>query len=130
MLDPFGDYRRYMVWTFILIVFLLITGVAVGGEKILRSEIVSIQPEKTDGQYCFIKVQIKQVDDVIYKEEILECADGKRGIETPGYWELFAQFYYRDIGTPEYCRYYSRSGHAFKTPGKVCLDVNGEWEVK
>ena len=54
MLDPFGDYRRYMVWTFILIVFLLITGVAVGGEKILRSEIVSIQPEKTDGQYCFI----------------------------------------------------------------------------
>ena len=130
MLDPFGDYRRYMVWTFILIVFLLITGVAVGGEKILRSEIVSIQPEKTDGQYCFIKVQIKQVDDVIYKEEILECADGKRGIETPGYWELFAQFYYRDIGTPEYCRYYSRSGHAFKTPGKVCLDVNGEWEVR
>ena len=130
MLDPFGDYRRYMVWTFILIVFLLITGVAVGGEKILRSEIVSIQPEKTDGQYCFIKVQIKQVDDVIYKEEILECADGKRGIETPGYWELFAQFYYRDIGTPEYCRYYSRSGHAFKTPGKVCLDTNGEWEVK
>ena len=130
MLDPFGDYRRYMVWTFILIVFLLITGVAVGGEKILRSEIVSIQPEKTDGQYCFIKVQIKQVDDVIYKEEILECADGKKGIDTPGYWELFAQFYYRDVSTPEYCRYYSRNKHAFKSPGKVCLMINGEWEVR
>ena len=130
MLDPFGDYRRYMVWTFILIVFLLITGVAVGGEKILRSEIVSIQPEKTDGQYCFIKVQIKQVDDVIYKEEILECADGKRGIETPGYWELFAQFYYRDVSTPEYCRYYTRPKHALKSFGKVCLKVNGEWEVE
>ena len=130
MLDPFGDYRRYMVWTFILIVFLLITGVAVGGEKILRSEIVSIQPEKTDGQYCFIKVQIRQEGDTIYKEEILECADGKRGIETPGYWELFAQFYYRDVSTPEYCRYYTRPKHALKSFGKVCLKVNGEWEVE
>ena len=43
---------------------------------------------------------------------------------------LFAQFYYHDVNTPEYCRYYSREGHAFKTPGKVCLDVNGEWEVR
>ena len=130
MFDPFNNYRRYMVWTFILIVFLLITGIAVAGEKILHSKIVSIQPEKTDGQYCFIKVQIRQDGDTIYKEEILECADGKKGIDTPGYWELFAQFYYRDVGTPEYCRYYSREGHAFKTPGKVCLDVNGEWEVR
>ena len=119
-----------MVWTFILIIFLLITGIAVAGEKILHSKIVSIQPEKTDGQYCFIKVQIRQDGDTIYKEEILECADGKKGIDTPGYWELFAQFYYHDVNTPEYCRYYSRSGHAFKTPGKVCLDVNGEWEVR
>ena len=119
-----------MVWSFILIIFLLVTGIAVAGEKILRSEIVSIQPEKTDGQYCFIKVQIRQEGDTIYKEEILECADGKRGIETPGYWELFAQFYYRDVSTPEYCRYYSRNKHAFKSPGKVCLMVNGEWEVR
>ena len=130
MFDPFNNYRRYMVWTFILIIFLLITGIAVAGEKILRSEIVSIQPEKTDGQYCFVKVEIKQVGDTITKEEILECSDGRKGIHTPGYWDLFAQFYYRDIGTPEYCRYYSRSGHAFKTPGKVCLQVNGEWEVE
>ena len=54
----------------------------------------------------------------------------KKGIDTPGYWDLFAQFYYRDINVPEYCRYYSREGHAFKTPGKVCLQVNGEWEVR
>ena len=99
-------------------------------EKILHSKIKSIQPEKTDGQYCFVKVIIKQRGDEIIKEEILECADGKKGIDTPGYWELFAQFYYRDVGTPEYCRYYSRKGHAFKTPGKVCLQVNGEWEVE
>ena len=100
------------------------------GEKILHSKIKSIQPEKTDGQYCFVKVVIKQKGDEIIKEEILECADGKKGIDTPGYWELFAQFYYRDVYAPEYCRYYSREGHAFKTPGKVCLDVNGEWEVR
>ena len=99
-------------------------------EKILHSKIKSIQPEKTDGQYCFVKVVIKQKGDEIIKEEILECADGKKGIDTPGYWELFAQFYYHDVNVPEYCRYYSREGHAFKTPGKVCLQVNGEWEVE
>jgi surface antigen len=60
----------------------------------------------------------------------LECADGKKGIETPGYWELFAQFYYRDIAAPEYCRVYSRPNHAFKTFGKTCLQQDGKWEVK
>ena len=40
------------------------------------------QPEKTDGQYCFVKVVIKQKGDEIIKEEILECADGKKGIDT------------------------------------------------
>ncbi len=67
---------------------------------------------------------------VIIKEEILECADGKKGIETPGYWELFAQFYYRDVSAPEYCRHYSRQKHAFKTPGKTCLKIDGEWEIR
>ena len=130
MFDPRFNMKRYLTWSFILIVVLLISGIAVAGEKILRSEIISIQPEKTDGQYCFIKVQIRQEGDTIIKEEILECADGKKGIDTPGYWELFAQFYYRDVYAPEYCRYYSREGHAFKTPGKVCLNVDGEWEVR
>ena len=119
-----------MVWTFILIIFLLISGIAVAGEKVLHSKIKSISPDKVDGQYCYVTVEIVQDGDNITKREILECADGKKGIDTPGYWELFAQFYYHDVNTPEYCRYYSRSGHAFKTPGKVCLDVNGEWEVR
>jgi hypothetical protein len=117
----------------IFLVLLLVPGIvsiAFSGEKILHSKIKSISPEKTDGQYCFVKVIIKQQGDNIIKEEILECADGKKGIDTPGYWELFAQFYYRDVGTPEYCRYYSRTKHAFKSPGKVCLIINGEWEVK
>ena len=130
MMDPRLRFKRYMTWSFILILFLLLSGIAVGGEKILRSEIISIKPSKVDGQYCFVKVEIKQVGDVITKEEILECSDGRKAYDGPSYWELFSQFYYVDVNTPEYCRQYSRSGHAFKTPGKVCLDTNGEWEVK
>ena len=126
---PF-DPRSYMKLMFYTICAILICSYVFAGEKILHSKIKSIQPEKTDGQYCFVKVVIKQKGDEIIKEEILECADGKKGIETPGYWELFAQFYYRDVYAPEYCRYYSREGHVFKTPGKVCLQVNGEWEVR
>lgn len=130
MFDPRYNMRRYLTWTFILIIFLLISGIAVAGEKILRSDIVSIKPDKVDGQYCFVKVEIVQEEDTITKREILECSDGRRAYDGPSYWELFAQFYYNDVSTPEYCRYYSRNRHAFKTPGKVCLLQNGEWEVK
>ena len=66
----------------------------------------------------------------IKKEEILECSDGRKRSDAPTYWELFAEFYYTDNLQPTYCRKYDRKGHAFKTPGKVCLTKNGEWEVK
>ena len=132
MLDPFNYEKvmRYLTWTFILIIFMIVTGLAVAGEQVLHSKIKTISPDKVDGQYCYVKIEIVQEGNTITKREVLECADGKRGIETPGYWELFAQFYYRDVSTPEYCRYYSRDKHAFKTPGKVCLMLNGEWEVR
>ena len=132
MLDPFNYQKvmRYLTWTFILIILMIVTGMAVAGEQVLHSKIKTIEPDKVDGQYCYVKVEIVQDGDTITKREVLECADGKKGIETPGYWELFAQFYYRDVSTPEYCRYYSRNKHAFKTPGKVCLMLNGEWEVR
>lgn len=103
---------------------------AYGGEQILYNKIKNISPDEVDGQYCYVKVIIKTKGDEVVKEEVLECADGKKGIETPGYWELFAQYYYRDINVPQYCRYYSRSNHAFKSFGKVCLQQNGEWEVQ
>lgn len=100
--------------------------------KIKYDKIKIISPERNSGtdQYCFVKVVIKQVGDTIIKEEILECADGKKGIETPGYWELYAQFYYRETTTPEYCRYYTRPEHALRSFGKMCLKTNGEWEVQ
>ena len=126
---PF-DPRNYFKLMFYTVCLILVCSYLFDGEKILHSKIKTIEPEEVNGQYCFVKVIIKQKGDEIIKEEILECADGKKGIDTPGYWDLFAQFYYRDVNVPEYCRYYSREGHAFRTPGKVCLQVNGEWEVR
>ena len=127
---PF-DNRPILKLMFYSICVILFCTYVFGGEKILHSKIKNIEPHEVNGQYCYIKVIIKQTDnDTIVKEEILDCADGKEGIDTPGYWELFAQFYYRDVNAPEYCRYYSRPKHAFKSFGKTCLQINGEWEVK
>ena len=81
-------------------------------------------------QYCFTKIIITTKDDVVTKEEKLICADGRKNFDEPGYWELFSEFYYRDTNAPRYCRQYDRPNHAFKTPGKVCLDKNGDWEVQ
>ena len=128
MLDPFQNYKRYMVWTFILIIFLIVSGIAVAGEKVLHSKIKSIEPHKVDGQYCYVKVEIIQEGDTITKREILECADGRKAPDSPGYWELFAQFYYSGITVPAYCRPYARPDHPFKTPGMLCLSKDGVWE--
>jgi len=89
-----------------------------------------IKPRDVADTYCFVKVVIKQQGDNLVKEEILECADGRKTFDGPSYWELFAQFYYRDVSAPEYCRYYSRPKHVFKSFGKTCLNKNGEWEVQ
>ena len=122
MIDPFNNQRKYMIWTFILIIFLIISGVAVAGEK---SEWLNKNPcmitvvttEKCLDSQCLIKE--------ITKEEVLKCKDGYDG---PGYWELFAQFYYSGITVPPYCRQYARPNHPFKTPGMLCLSENGVWE--
>ena len=98
--------------------------------NVYYDKIKTIEPKKVDGQYCYVKIVIKQKGDTIVKEEILECADGRNKFDGPSYWELFAQFYYRDINTPEYCRYYSRPKHAFRSFGKVCMNKDGEWEVQ
>ena len=97
-------------------------------DKILYNDVRKVKNDTE--QYCFVKIVIKEKDGVVSKEEELYCSDGRKGIDTPSYWELFAQFYYRDVVTPEYCRYYSRKNHAFKSFGKVCLNENGEWRVK
>ena len=123
-----------IVVTTILIVLLLCAYAVSGAQaadqenKILYNNVREVKNDTE--QYCFVKILIKEKDGVVSKEEELYCSDGRKGIDTPSYWELFAQFYYRDIATPEYCRYYSRENHAFKSFGKVCLNENGEWKVK
>ena len=84
-------------------------------DKILYNDVRKVKNDTE--QYCFVKIVIKEKDGVVSKEEELYCSDGRKGIDTPSYWELFAQFYYRDVATPEYCRYYSRKNHAFKSFG-------------
>ena len=163
MFDPFNNYRKYMTWTFGLIVFLLMSGIAIGNENgdlsgktypvskvntskvgeildridqvnndtsVYHQKIQPLNPEDTGGQYCFIKVIIKQQGDTIIKEEVMECADGRKKFDGPSYWDLFAMFYYHDINNPKYCREYSRPRHAFKSYGTMCLKPNGKWEVK
>jgi len=122
MIDPFSNFRKYMIWTFILIIFLIVSGIAVAGEK---SEWLNDNPcmikvvttEKCLDSQCLIKE--------ITKEEVLKCQDGYDG---PNYWELFAQFYYSGITVPPYCRQYARPNHPFKTPGMLCLSEDGVWE--
>ena len=166
MIDPFNNMRRYLVWSFILIIFLILSGIAVADnhdldlDKKSFAEVQEIEWHNADGtiqrsikvedgsqkvlydnvkvmendadQYCYIKVIIKEsANGDISKEEKLYCSDGRHGHnDTPNYWELFAKFYYNNVNTPEYCRYYSRKKHAFKSFGKVCMDKNGEWRVK
>jgi len=122
MIDPFNNFRKYMTWTFILIIFLIVSGIAVAGEK---SEWLNKNP-------CMIKVVIteKCLDSQCLikettKEEVLKCKDGYDG---PNYWELFAQFYYSGLSVPPYCRQYARPNHPFKTPGMICLSEDGDWE--
>jgi len=122
--------RKILLIISLLMLTSILVNMVMADEPILYSKIKTIEPHEVNGQYCYVKVVIKQKDDSIIKEEILECADGKRGPETPGYWELFAEFYYRDVSAPEYCRYYSRPNHVFKSYGKTCLQTNGEWEVQ
>jgi len=90
----------------------------------------TITPKESANQNCYVSVKITQEGESVVKKEILECADGRKGLITPGYWEMFAQFYYKDVSAPEYCRYYSRPDHAFKSFGKTCLNKNGEWRVQ
>ena len=124
MIDPFNNERKYIIWTFILIIFLIVSGIAVAGEK---SEWLNKNPcmikvvttEKCLDSQCLIKE--------ITKEEVFKCQDGYDG---PNYWELFAQFYYSGITVPPYCRQYARPNHPFKTPGMICLSTDGVWEVQ
>ena len=118
MRNPIGPLLLSMLF---FITFLLISNHAFGKTK---SQWLNENP-------CMIKQIITSVEKdgvtTVTKEEVLKCQDGYDG---PNYWELFAQFYYADLTTPAYCRQYARPDHPFKTPGLICLNEKGVWEVK
>ena len=122
MRDPW----RPMIYSMLLLItFLLVCNYALAKEP--KSKWLNDNP-------CMIKIVIRETcldSQCLIKEtskqEVLECSDGYDG---PGYWELFAQFYYNQDGltTPAYCRQIARPDHPFKTPGMVCLNEQGVWE--
>ena len=111
-----------------LVLFIVLIGYTVNVANADEEFHAKIKPIKQ--QYCFTKIITIIKDDVVTKEEKLICADGRKNFDEPGYWELFSEFYYRDTNAPRYCRYYDRPNHAFNSPGKACLDKNGDWEVQ
>ena len=118
-----------LVAFFILFCIIAIVRDSDAGDDILYNKIVPSE-RNVDGQHCLVKQIIRQKGDTIIKEEILECCDGRKRMDGPSYWQIFAEFYYRAVSAPEYCRYYSRNNHAFKMHGKTCLKSNGRWEIK
>ena len=123
-----NPYTGFIFTMLILITVIIIFNTALGGEK---SQWLNENP-------CMIKVIIKEKtkcldkeclisETIVEKEEVLKCNDGYDG---PNYWELFAQFYYKGLTTPAYCRQYARPDHPFKTPGMICLSERGVWETK
>ena len=122
------NFYKFFGLTILLISILIMAKVAKAGQK---SEWLNENP-------CMIKVLIKEKtkcldkeclisETIVEKEEVLQCKDGYDG---PNYWELFAQYYYKGLTTPAYCRQYARPDHPFKTPGMICLSERGVWETK
>jgi len=117
--------KIFLILTMILISILILTTMTNAAEEVKekpKSEWLNKNP-------CMIKIIITNTESngvsKTTKEEKLVCKDGYDG---PGYWELFAQFYYTGITVPAYCRSYARPDHPFKTPGMLCLNENGVWE--
>ena len=126
-----NPYTGFMLTILLMITVIIIFNTALGKEVKTKSQWLNENP-------CMIKVLIKEKtkcfdtkclisETIVEKEEVLQCKDGYDG---PNYWELFAQYYYKGLTTPAYCRQYARPDHPFKTPGMICLTERGVWETK
>ena len=82
------------------------------------------------GQYCFIKVIIKQKGDTIIKEEVMECADGRRSLMILVIGNFLRCSIITTLITQITAENIVRKTHAFKSYGEMCLKSNGKWEVK
>ena len=139
-MPPF-DTRVYIKMMFYSIVFILFCTYLFADTRIIKGD-----KFEQDGQWCFVQVVYNTKDDVVTKKEELICSEDPEGLNNdkikelekllelekakkPGYWELFAAFYYKDDNAPLYCRKYARPDSWFKRPGNACLTPNGEWEI-
>ena len=64
MLEPDNRFR-YLIYTFVLILFLIICK-AVYGEEITHAK---VKPFENQGQYCFVEVKIVVENDEVIKKE-------------------------------------------------------------
>ena len=55
------------------------------GDKVYWNKITTVKPKNAADQYCYVKVIIKESDNQIIKEEILECSDGRKRADGPTY---------------------------------------------
>ena len=139
-MPPF-DPRIYVKMMFYSIVFILFCTYLFADDRIIKGD-----KFEQDGQWCFVQIVYNTKDDVVTKKEELICSEDPDGLNNdrikelekllelekakkPGYWELFAAFYYKDDNAPLYCRKYARPDSWFKRPGNACLTPNGEWEI-
>jgi len=139
-MPPF-DPRVYIKLMFYSIVFILFCTYLFADTRTIKGD-----KFEQDGQWCFVQVVYNTKDDVVTKKEELICSEDPEGLNNdkikelekllelekakkPGYWELFAAFYYKDDNAPLYCRKYARPDSWFKRPGNACLTPNGEWEI-
>ena len=139
-MPPF-DPRIYVKMMFYSIVFILFCTYLFADDRIIKGD-----KFEQDGQWCFVQIVYNTKDDVVTKKEELICSEDPEGLNNdkikelekllelekakkPGYWELFAAFYYKDDNAPLYCRKYARPDSWFKRPGNACLTPNGEWEI-
>ena len=139
-MPPF-DPRVYIKMMFYSIVFILFCTYLFADDRIIKGD-----KFEQDGQWCFVQIVYNTKDDVVTKKEELICSEDPDGLNNdrikelekllelekakkPGYWELFAAFYYKDDNAPLYCRKYARPDSWFKRPGNACLTPNGEWEI-
>tara|TARA_R100001015_G_C4605418_1_gene160444 strand:+ start:831 stop:1187 length:357 start_codon:yes stop_codon:yes gene_type:complete len=91
---------------------------------ILAILMFSYKAEGKENLHCVIEV----IYDESLENEVsrrMICRDGEIPGQ-PGYWQLFAAFYYNGVSVPEYCRYV-KGDNLFRIPNKICLNKDGTW---
>ena len=91
---------------------------------ILAIVLFSYKAKGNENLYCVIEV----IYDESMENEVsrrMICRDGELPGQ-PGYWQMFASFYYNGVSVPEYCRYI-KGENLFNIPNKVCVNNDGTW---